>query len=100
VANDPEFIATSLHKLGVRHDRLMDLVESDADEDPFAALRLLQVCGVHRFGHNINAIPPPLVSDFVHSRDDAVTQSFATIKQDPPHKTLHTRYRWGRVEQH
>ena len=41
--NDPEFIAASLESLGLRHDRLLDLAEAVADEDPFAALRLLQV---------------------------------------------------------
>ncbi len=79
VANDPEFIAFSLQSLDVRNDRLLDLVESVAHEDPFAALRLLQVCGVQRFGHIINAVPPPLVSEFAHSRDDAITATFAAI---------------------
>ncbi len=40
-ANDPEFIVASLESLGVRHDRLLDLVDVVANENPFAALRLL-----------------------------------------------------------
>ena len=47
VVHDPEFIASSLQSLGVHHDRLLDLVESVAGEDPFAALRLFQVCCNH-----------------------------------------------------
>ncbi len=39
--NDPEFISTSLARLGERHDRLLDLIEEIATEDPFASLRLL-----------------------------------------------------------
>jgi len=84
VANDPKFNASSLQSLGVRHDRLLDLAESVVDEDPFAALRLLQVCGVQRFGHIISAVPPPLVSDFAHSRDDALTATLAAIQHKPP----------------
>ena len=34
-----------------RHDNLLDMVADVADEDPFAALRHLQVCGVNRLGH-------------------------------------------------
>ncbi len=56
--NDPEFITTSLERSEVRHDRLLDLVEVVVDEDPFAALRLLQVRGVQRLGYIISA--PPL----------------------------------------
>jgi hypothetical protein len=59
-------------------------VESVADEEPFAALRLLQVCGVERFGHIISEVPPPLVSDFDFSRDDVVTATFIAIQHEPP----------------
>ena len=58
---------------------LLDLVEFVANEDPFASLRLLQVCGVQCFGHIINAVPPPLVADFATFRDDAITSTFAAI---------------------
>jgi hypothetical protein len=61
-SNDPEFISNSLALLGVRHDRLLDLIEDLATEDPFAGLRLLQVCGVNRFGHISNVAPIPRVT--------------------------------------
>ena len=83
-ANDPEFNACFLESLGVRHARLMDLVDSVAAEDLFVDLRLLQVCGVQRFGHIISIAPPPLVSDYARSTDDADTTTFAEIQQEPP----------------
>jgi hypothetical protein len=39
--NDPEFLRNALQDMGASHDRLLDLTEEIADEDPFAALRLL-----------------------------------------------------------
>ncbi len=57
--NDPQFISASLENLGIGHDILIDLVKSLAGEDSFAALRLLQVSGVQRFGHIISAVPLP-----------------------------------------
>ncbi len=49
--NDNSFIADALRPLGKRHDNLLDLVAYVSEEDPFGALRLMQVCGVNRFGH-------------------------------------------------
>ena len=46
VLYDPEFITAFMVNIGVCHGRLLDLVEDMADEDYFAALRLLQMCGV------------------------------------------------------
>jgi hypothetical protein len=82
VTNDHAFIAASLDNLWVRNDRLLNLVDAVADEDPFAALRLLKVSGVQQFGHIISTVPPSMSSDFAHSRNKAVT--FATIQQEPP----------------
>jgi len=62
--NDPHFIYSSLENLDHRHDILLDLVEVVADEEPFVALHLLQVCGIERFGHIIRAVLPLLVYDF------------------------------------
>jgi hypothetical protein len=62
----------------------MDLAEEVADEDPFAALRLLQTCGISRFGHVMSAIPPPLAQPFARERDEAIAATFATIRQSPP----------------
>jgi hypothetical protein len=77
--NDPTFITATLENLGARHDRLLDLIEYVADDNPFATLRLQNVCGVRHFGHIVSAVPRPLVADFDVFRDDAVTSTFATI---------------------
>ena len=66
------------------HDRLLDLVEDVDEEDSFAILRLLQVRGVHRFGHIIIFVPPFLVHEFADARDEAVASTLAAIQQDPP----------------
>ncbi len=47
----PDFHSQRLHVLGVANDRLLDLTEEIADEDSFAALRLLQTCDISKFGH-------------------------------------------------
>ncbi len=47
--------------MGEAHDMLLDLTEEVSDEDPFAALRLLQTCGIQRFGHVLSVVPPDLV---------------------------------------
>ncbi len=81
--NDPEFISNSLQKIGEAHDRLLDLTEEVSDEDPFAALRLLQTCGIQRFGHVLSAIPPDLVREFAVARNEAISWTFATFQQSP-----------------
>jgi len=57
-SNDSEFISAPLESMGLSHDRLLDMAEAVAGEDPFAALRLLQVCEVRRLGDIISAVPP------------------------------------------
>ena len=81
--NDPDFLHEALQKIGSTHDRLLNLTEEIADEDPFAALRLLQTCGINRFGHVLSAVPPPLVAAFARERDEAVVTTFAAIQQSP-----------------
>jgi hypothetical protein len=56
--NDPEFVHDALLSIGAAHDRLLDLMEEIANEDPFAALRLLHTCGINMFGHVLSAYPP------------------------------------------
>ncbi len=51
---------------------------------PFAALRLLHVCGVQRFGHIISSALPPMVLDFATARDEAVASTLAVIQQELP----------------
>jgi len=77
--NDPVFLHEALQAIGSTHDRLLDLTEEIADEDPFAALRLLQTCGINRFGHVPSAVPPPLVAAFARERDESIATTFATI---------------------
>jgi hypothetical protein len=89
--NDPTFIHSSLQKMGEAHDRLLDLVEEVSDEDPFAALRLLQMCGVQKFGHVLSAVPPDQVREFAAARDEAIAATFSTIQQSPaPDHSTHT----------
>ena len=83
-----EFVTVALTGLGVRHDGLLDLVE---DVNFFAALRLLQVCGVQRFGHIICYVPHPLIHDFAAAMDEAVASTLAAIQQDPvPRDSTHS----------
>jgi len=91
-ANDLPFIAEALGAVSVRHDNLLDLVASVADEDPFGALRLLQVCGVNRFGHVLSAVPPEASTIFCGQRDAAVSLSLAAIQGSPvdPTQSTHT----------
>ncbi len=91
--NDFVFFNSALTNIGIRQDRLMDLVEDVADEDPFAALRLLQVCGVQCFGHIITSVPPPLVRDFATARDEAVASTLVAIQQEPPPQDSTHSYR-------
>ena len=61
-SNDPVFLHNAMQKMGGAHDRLLDLTEEIADEDPFAALRLLETCGISKFRHVFSAVPPALTS--------------------------------------
>jgi hypothetical protein len=54
-------------------------VEEVSEEDPFAALRLIEVCGVNRFGHVLIAVPPQKVHEFADNRDEAIALTFAVI---------------------
>ena len=72
-----------MQKMDGAHDRLLDLTEEIADEDPFAALRLLQTCGISKFGHVLSAVPPNLAKNFARERDEAIGATFATIQQSP-----------------
>ena len=84
VFDDSAFVTSALTNLGVRHNRVLDLVEDITDEDPFVTLWLLQVCGLSRFGHIIGVVPPSPIHDFATARDDVVTSAFAAFQQEPP----------------
>ncbi len=76
--------------MGEAHDRLLNLTEEVSDEDPFAALRLLQTCGIKRFGHVLSAVPPDMVREFA-ARNEAIAATFSTIQQSPaPEDSTHT----------
>jgi hypothetical protein len=69
--------------MGVAHDRLLDLTEEIADEDLFAPLRLLQTCGISRFGHVLSAVPSALAQPFAKDKDEAIAATFSTIHKSP-----------------
>ena len=77
--NDPEFLREALHAMGSSYNMLLDLTEEVADEDPFAALRLLQTCCIYIFGHVLGAVLPPLAQAFARERDETIAATFATI---------------------
>jgi len=66
--------------MATRHDALLDLVSSMSEEDPFGALRLLQVCGDNKFGHVLSAVPPEVVSTLCEDRDAAIAATLGTIQ--------------------
>ena len=86
-SNDPVFLHDAMQKMGGAHDMLLDLTEEIADEDPFAALRLLQTCGISKFGHVLSVVTPAMAQDFARERDEAITATFSTIQQSPTTET-------------
>ena len=74
-----DFINKALRKLAARHDRLLYLDRDIAEDDPLTALRLLQVCGVNRFGHVIFAVPPAIIRQFAESCDAAVVRCLEAV---------------------
>ena len=69
-----------MRKSAARHDRLLDLVREIAEDAPLTALRLLQVCGVNRFGHVSSTVPPLIIRPFAEARDAAVVSCFEAIQ--------------------
>jgi hypothetical protein len=69
---------------------LLELVTYVSNEHPFAALSLLQVCGVKRFGHILSVVPPRSLATFCEQRDATITTTFGAIQGipvDPEHST-------------
>jgi hypothetical protein len=80
----------ALQKMSGAHDMLLDLTEAITGEDPFATLRLLQTCGISKFGHVPSDVPPALAQDFAREKDEATIATFATIQQSPtPENSTH-----------
>ncbi len=75
-----DFITKAMRKSAARHDRLLLLVRHIAEDAPLKALRLLQVCGVNRFGHVISTVPPAIIRPFAEARNAAVVQCQEAVK--------------------
>jgi hypothetical protein len=76
-----DFISRAMAKSAARHDRLLSLVTGIAEEAQLTALRLLQVCGVTRFGHVISTVPQAIIRPFAEGRDAAVISCFEAIQE-------------------
>jgi hypothetical protein len=74
-----DFITRSMDKSVARHDILLRLMENVAEYNPFADLRLLQVCGVNSFGRVISSVPSDIIHPFTIARDAAVISCFEAI---------------------
>ena len=72
----------ALAEMGFKHDRMLDLTEEMADENPFAAPRLLQMRGITRFGHVLSSAPPPptRAAKFARDQDVTIAATFAIIQ--------------------
>jgi hypothetical protein len=73
------FVARAMRKPAARHDRLLLTAKGIAEEAPLTALRLLQVCGVNRFGHVISAVPPAIIRHFAEESDTAAVRCLEEI---------------------
>jgi hypothetical protein len=76
---DENFITIALKPVALRHDSLLELVANVSAEDPLAALRLLQVCGINRYGQILSAVPHASLATFCDQRDTTVTEAFGDI---------------------
>ena len=79
-ANDGDLILEALRQFAIHHDNLLELAGDVSEEDPFAALRLLKICGVNRFGHILSAVPPESGSLFAEQRDLDITNASAAVQ--------------------
>ena len=77
--NDEDFIQEALEPVARRHDNLLELVAIVFIEDPLAALSLLQVRGINRFGDILIAVPPESSATFYAHRDASITEAFEII---------------------
>jgi len=91
IDNKHAFIIDALTAIGAKHDRLLNLSEEISDDTPFATLRLLQVCGITRFGHVLSAVPHAKAREFARDGNEAIATTFATIQMETPApKPTHT----------
>ena len=78
-SNCDAFIKDALLPLAQRHDNLIDLGNGVSDEDPYAAMRLLQVCGFKKFGHVLFANPPESTISFCERRHAEIADTLGVI---------------------
>ena len=76
-----DFITRAMRKPAAHHDRLLHLDRDIAKDAPLTALRLLQICGVNRFGHVISTVPPAMIRPFAEARDAAVAHCLEAIEE-------------------
>ena len=74
-----DFIPKAMRKPAARLDRLLALVKNITEDAPLTALRLLQVCGVSKFGHVISIVPPAIIRPFAEARDTSVFRCFEVV---------------------
>jgi hypothetical protein len=64
------------------------MVKDIAEEAPLTALRLLQVCGVNKFGHVISGVPPAIIHLFTEARDAAVVHCMEAVHEYKVYRTI------------
>jgi len=77
--SDEDFILEAMDHVAKRYDNFLERVADVFDEDPLAALRLLQVCGIHSFGHIFSANRPESSATFCAQRDATITEAFGVL---------------------
>ena len=80
---DNDFITDALKQVAERHGNLLELVVDVSDEVSFAALHLLHVCGVIRFGHILSDAPPELASLCSEQCNEVITEVLAVVQGRP-----------------
>jgi len=84
LTSEETFILGALEPVSRRNDSLLDLDANGSDEDPFAALRFLHVCGgVNMFGHILSEVPPESSTTLCAQRDATITKTFGVIQGLP-----------------
>jgi hypothetical protein len=69
----------ALEPVASRHNKIPELVTDIFEEDPFAALGLLHVCGVNMFGHILSVVLLGTPSGLCVQRDSLITAGFGAI---------------------
>jgi len=89
-SGDETFILDTLAHVVGRHDILRELVADVFGEDPFADLRLMQLCWVSTVGQILSAVPPEASTAFAMERDAAISEAFGASQGLPVDTTTST----------